>query len=261
MGQEHELAAAEAALFAAEAYSFRYRQGAKTFRLGPLQVLHYERPLFWETDNFRAVGIPAYEVVDLVHKYSPGPHLISVATTDPTKTAAEYSPLGYTTSRGEPVETIMVRPTAAAAIERHVYTVERASDDRGRRLYNSTVDADDGHGRMTEPELADPFIGYYFVEEVGICVCSARALHLPGDSVAVEPLLTHPNHRRRGLATSVMEAIASESLRHGASTLVVDASQGGIPLYLALGFKVVGYIQKLVPSGSKNQNLSAPAST
>ena len=61
----------------------------------------------------------------------------------------------------------------------------------------------------------------------------------PGDRLAfVYNLYTEPAHRRRGLGRMVMDAIHAWCRTEGISSLALNASDLGRPLYEALGYHV-----------------------
>lgn len=64
----------------------------------------------------------------------------------------------------------------------------------------------------------------------------------------VEKLLVHPNSRRKGVATKLMQAIEQESTRQQISLLVLDTQSDSDAeiLYQSLGFKVAGQIPHFV---------------
>jgi GNAT superfamily N-acetyltransferase len=61
----------------------------------------------------------------------------------------------------------------------------------------------------------------------------------PGDRLAfVYNVYTEPEHRNRGLARLVMHAMHGYCREHGISSLALNASQFGQPLYESLGYAV-----------------------
>jgi ribosomal protein S18 acetylase RimI-like enzyme len=66
-------------------------------------------------------------------------------------------------------------------------------------------------------------------------------------------VLVHPDARRRGVARDLMAAVEAEALRAGLSLLTLDTRTGDAaePLYLSLGYQVVGQIPgyALAPEG------------
>ncbi len=61
----------------------------------------------------------------------------------------------------------------------------------------------------------------------------------PGDRLAfVYNVYVEPAHRRRGLAKAVMEAIHAFCRAHGITSIALNASDDGRPLYESLGYQV-----------------------
>lgn len=70
----------------------------------------------------------------------------------------------------------------------------------------------------------------------------------------VENLFTHPDFRRRGLATALIHHCVADSRRKGAGSVVITADPSDTPkqMYAALGFRPVAvhshYLKKLTPA-------------
>lgn len=58
-----------------------------------------------------------------------------------------------------------------------------------------------------------------------------------GKTGVILNVLTKPEHRRKGLASKVMQALINEAKRQNLSCLELSASQMGVPLYEKLGFQ------------------------
>jgi len=238
---------------AATSRTLKYVPGARAMTVGPLRCIHYERPLWWETDAFEAIEIEPQEALKHIRAYGPGPHLIAVVTTDPDAPIAPYAVLGYKTTPSEPVETVMARDFAGftpAAESR--YPVELVQTEAQRQFYNSVIDADDPHGQARMEELSDSEIRYYYVEQDNRCVCTAKAILPHRCALNIEPLGTHPDYRRRGIATALMNRIHADAVELGATQSVIVATPMGKALYSTLGYQVVCYIQKFVSENRKD---------
>jgi GNAT superfamily N-acetyltransferase len=237
---------------AANTRILKYVPGARTMTVGPLYCIHYERPLWWETDAFQVIDVEPDEVLEHIRAYRPGPHLIAVITIEPDAVIAPHAALGYKTVPNEPVETVMARRfDAFSAAAESRFPVQQVRSENQRQFYNSVIDVDDPHCQIRPEELADPEIRYYYVEQDGRCVCNARAILPELRALNIEPLSTHPDYRRRGIATALMNRIHTDAAQLGAGQSVIVASQMGIALYSTLGYRVVCYIQKLVPMNWK----------
>jgi GNAT superfamily N-acetyltransferase len=58
---------------------------------------------------------------------------------------------------------------------------------------------------------------------------------------------TDPAHRRRGLASQVLDAIVAWSRRHGVRRLTLHASEAGRPLYERYGFRATNEMRLELP--------------
>src|SRR5947199_341268 len=84
----------EEIVFSANARILKYVPGAQITSAGPLLCIHYEKPLWWETDAFQVIDVEPGDVLEHIRAYRPGSHLIAVITTDPDAVIAPYAALG-----------------------------------------------------------------------------------------------------------------------------------------------------------------------
>ena len=69
-----------------------------------------------------------------------------------------------------------------------------------------------------------------------------------GDRLAfVYNLYTEPAHRRRGLGRLVMDTIHAWCREHEISSIALNASQDGLPLYTSMGFAVTASPMMFLP--------------
>jgi ribosomal protein S18 acetylase RimI-like enzyme len=87
----------------------------------------------------------------------------------------------------------------------------------------------------TPGALTDPAVDAVVARAGGVPVAGAMAL-TTGSVVGVYWVVTHPDHRRRGLGRAVTVAVARASVARGADLLVLQATAMGVPLYRSLGF-------------------------
>jgi GNAT superfamily N-acetyltransferase len=220
-------------------------RGTTVQHVGPVRWVHFEKPLWWESDSFRAFDVEPAEVVRIVKSCEPGPHLIRVVTTDPEGVIAPYAQVGYKTNG--PLETIMARGLMGFVPGEERYPVQCVQSEAQRHIYNSMIDPEDPHGQMRPEELADPTLRHYFVELESLCVCYAKAIRSVPRVVIVEPLGTREGYRRRGIATALMNRLHADAAEGGVEHSVLHASPMGVPFYTAIGYQTVGYVQKFVP--------------
>jgi ribosomal protein S18 acetylase RimI-like enzyme len=231
----------------AMSYILKYKQGIRFFEIGRLRGCHYDKPLWWETDSFQAIDVEPKEVIEMIYGYQPGPHLIGVVTIDPEGIVPVYAELGYKTIPGEPMETVMARNFKDFVSGEELHPVQLVQTEQQRQFYNSVIDADDPHGQMQPEELGDPALRYYYVGKDGKCVCNGKAILSFPTAVVVEPLWTHSDYRRRGIATALMNHLHTDAVKFEVTQSVIVASAMGVALYTTLGYKVIAYIQKFVP--------------
>lgn len=246
MQNESGLRAAMEAIHAATDYTSRYTEGMSIGKAGPLRHVHYDKPLWEITDYFQTIQVPPEEVVRTIKDFKPGPHHLGVVTTDPEAAIAAYVPLGYRPARWA-AEPVMVRSLVGFVPEESRCPVQQAEDEAQRALFNSVIDADEPHGQMGPQELHDARLRFYFVEQDSKCVCHGKAIQPFPEAVVIEPLRTHEEYRRRGIASALMGRVHADAAERGAMRSVIMASPMGEMLYAALGYEVVGYHQSFVP--------------
>lgn len=78
-------------------------------------------------------------------------------------------------------------------------------------------------------------VGVRVLHSSGVAAARGRAVLAGGDAVPVD-ITTAPDHRRRGLGSVVMGALAARAVDAGAGTGVLVASPNGRQLYAALGW-------------------------
>ena len=250
MSDDAALRAAVEVVTGAGEVTRQYQAGVTACQVGPVRQLHYDRPLWWETDSFQVIAsdLSPSEVVRIVQDCRPGPHLIAVVTHDAEGVTAPYAGVGYKTVPSEPLETLIVRNLVGVVpVEEH-YPVECVTTEAQRQFFNTAVDADDPHGQITPEELGDPCLRRYFFGLDGRCVCNGTAILPTLAALNVEPLGTHAGYRRRGLATALMHRLHADAAATGATRSVIVATAMGAALYATLGYETVGYIQKFVPN-------------
>ena len=237
-------------IHAATDHTRQYVEGMSIGSLGPLRHVHYDKPLWWNTDYFQAIQVQPGEVVQTIQDFRPGPHILGVLTSDTEAAIAAYAALGYKPAPGD-AEPLMAKSLVGYTRQesRHLDLVQQAKEEGQRRLFNSIIDADDPHGRMSPEELHDARLRFYFVEQDGNCVCNGKAIQPSPEAVVVEPLRTHEEYRRRGIASALMGRVHADAAEGGATQSVIMASPMGELLYTALGYGIVGYHQSFVPEG------------
>jgi len=246
MQNDSDLRAAIEVIHAATVHTCRYTENMSIGKAGPLWHVHYDKALWKINDYFQTIQVPPEEVVQTIKDFKPGPHLIGVITTDPEAAIAAYAPLGYKPARWA-AEPVMVKSLAGFVPEEPRFLVQQAEDEAQRALFNSVIDADDPHGQMGPQELHDARLRFYFVEQDSKCVCNGKAIQPFPEAVVIEPLRTHEDYRRRGIASALMNRVHADAAQEGATRSVIMASPMGEKLYATLGYEVAGYEQSFVP--------------
>jgi len=81
--------------------------------------------------------------------------------------------------------------------------------------------------------------GWYVIEESGRIVAAAGAIAY-GTFCWLGLVATHPDARGRGLATTISQHLVDWSRARGCTTVALDASDPGRPVYERLGFQSIG---------------------
>jgi GNAT superfamily N-acetyltransferase len=102
-------------------------------------------------------------------------------------------------------------------------------------------------GYMVTSEVLDGVTYVRILTSTGDLAARGQYGHV-GDYGTVDQIVTEPDHRRRGLGSVVMNALATSAHDLGASTTILGATVDGRALYEALGWKVhaplAGFIYK-----------------
>lgn len=168
-----------------------------------------------------AVGLPGHAVRYVVPSTDTGPLrelADEVAAPDVwLKVCAERDavlPLLGTGWRVDATEYLMAAPLAA--------TARSASAPAGYRL---------------EVEAADGAVDVRVLTEDGRPAASGR-VGCAGPDAVYDKIVTEPEHRRRGLGSLVMRRLAHECRASGAERGVLVATEVGLALYRAIGFRL-----------------------
>lgn len=231
---------------AATEYTQRYVVGMSIDQIGLLRHVHYEKPLWWNTDYFQAIQMQPEEVIQTIADFRPGPHILGIVTTDTDAAIASYAVLGYKPMSGK-AEPLMAKRLTGFVRETSQYVVQQVENEEQRLFFNSVIDPDDPHGQIQPQELQDAHLHFYFVEQDNKCVCNGKAIQPFPAAVVVEPLRTDEAYRRRGIASALMSCVHADAIEKGAVECVIMASPMGERLYSALGYEIVGYHQSFVP--------------
>ncbi|MFA6298829.1 MAG: GNAT family N-acetyltransferase [Nocardioides sp.] len=79
----------------------------------------------------------------------------------------------------------------------------------------------------------------------GDVVAAAGWVAVVGEHATFDRIETHPDHRRRGLASQVMRTLEAWALEQGARTGLLAASAEGQALYVRLGWQVTARMTTL----------------
>jgi GNAT superfamily N-acetyltransferase len=144
---------------------------------------------------------------------------LTVPTTDPARAASALVDAGLVVlRRSEALMTVDLRghPRHPAAAPYQVVT--RVESRRGDAVVTAT--ARDGS------------------QEVG----AHGTMGVTGTDAVADRIETVPAHRRRGLASAIMSALAGAAVEEGADHGILVASEGGRRLYLSLGWQPVAEV-------------------
>jgi N-acetylglutamate synthase-like GNAT family acetyltransferase len=84
------------------------------------------------------------------------------------------------------------------------------------------------------------------IEDAGRIVATATLLPYETHLAWIGMVLTRPEYRRKGLARQLMEDLISSAKRRGISTIKLDATDEGRPLYESLGFVVEQTVERWI---------------
>ncbi len=110
-------------------------------------------------------------------------------------------------------------------------------------------------GRLLARSLADGSYRGWFIEEAGRVVAGGGVFladwlshprSVQAKKLEIVNIYTEPEHRRRGLARQIMEAILQWCRREGFGAVVLHASDYGRALYESLGFKPTNEMRLLL---------------
>jgi GNAT superfamily N-acetyltransferase len=100
--------------------------------------------------------------------------------------------------------------------------------------------------------------GWFVIEEDGEIVAVAGAIAY-GGFCWVGLVATHPAAQGRGLATRLSQHLLDWATSHGCSTVALDASDAGRPVYERLGFRALGPTVELVRDAGRPPHARAGA--
>lgn len=90
--------------------------------------------------------------------------------------------------------------------------------------------------------LSSPYAKLFCAEADG-AVIAYGGLYLLGDDADITNIATHPDHRRRGAAAAVLEALIAHAKEHGMQAIHLEVRETNAPaitLYEKSGFTVDG---------------------
>lgn len=93
-------------------------------------------------------------------------------------------------------------------------------------------------GWRLETTPATP-LHYVLVREAGRVLAAGMAFDHE-DTAGVYNVATHPDARRRGLGTLLMEALQADALERGRRAVVLQASLDGLVMYQRMGYRMLG---------------------
>jgi GNAT superfamily N-acetyltransferase len=91
-------------------------------------------------------------------------------------------------------------------------------------------------GYASSAELLDGVLYLRVCDATGELAAKGQ-MALLGEAVVVDRVVTEPAHRRRGLGSYVMRALADRAVAEGATLGVLGATDEGRALYETLGWK------------------------
>ena len=185
-------------------------------------------------DEFMILDVPADEVVRLVRgAFAEVPHLLTAFTNAPEETVIAYGRQNY---HLESREYLMAVDLSSAGFSAPDYLAVGQVASEEERLWFNTA-----HEREVVPlhALADKRLGYYYVRFGDDLACEGRCAMTEANIALIDSVYTAEAYRRRGLGSSLMQAILANAAARGAAYSVLAASEDGHKLYLTLGYEVL----------------------
>lgn len=112
--------------------------------------------------------------------------------------------------------------------------VKRVKDAKEAAWFNQQK----GRIFILQDHLSDNGVYDFYTCNAGLLTSYARAIH-QDNLFIVDDVQTHPDYRRKGLASAMLAEIAVAASHAGAHAQVLIASEGGIPLYLREQYEAV----------------------
>jgi GNAT superfamily N-acetyltransferase len=188
-----------------------------------------------------ASGISPEEAVNAVREYGPTRYMlcaIEEMAADHDRLKQAYKDLGYRHLRREP---LFVRSLAEPieSPDPSVYVRVRTPEVAGlieavTRRKRRIFEEDDAPLRHYAAIVGGEAVGW---------VQSIRC----GDSAWVANMYVVPEHRRKGIARSLMQAMMADDRRLGIRHSVLLASTAGSKLYPIVGYEQIGLLQAFFP--------------
>jgi len=97
--------------------------------------------------------------------------------------------------------------------------------------------------RSYENELNNKRLSRCWVAEAGGTILGSIVVWLIVDELHIITISVHPEHRRKGVASRLLQTVIDEAVEQGAVSVTLEVRVGNHPaqqLYQAFGFKIVG---------------------
>jgi len=190
-------------------------------------------------------GLSPRKADDLVREL-PDPKLcvcaVTTATERPADWEREFKALGYRLQGNQPFFVASVKQSEVA-VSTNVRRVLARSEFEAMRL------ADDGRPPLPLEKLEDESANWrtYAAWCGSVPVGHVSSIQTDARSSWVSNLFVHPDHRRKGLATALMQTMLADDYRFGVRESVLLATTAGARLYPHLGYEQIGLLQVFNP--------------
>lgn len=202
----------------AKSLLFQKTPECRLLDVGPLKCIH-NHPNWPEVDGFYALDVAPTEVVKAVQSYHPNAnHMVTAFADSPDSLKEAYLELGY-----------RLFPWAQPFMVKSLSEPFRFDESDGVQVRQTSATRD------------------YWIEKDGQPVCRATSILTSAKAIYVSGMEALPEYRRRGLASTILHRIRHDALAGGASHSVLCSTPLGLPLYLAMGYDVMAYMQAFVP--------------
>ncbi len=125
-----------------------------------------------------------------------------------------------------------------------------ALTDHHRTIYAAPHIGGDDPGADFDRYLADPKRQASWVAVSGGAVVGLTGLLIDSEEAEVEPVIVHPEHRRRGIGKELVATVVAEAKQRGLGAISirpVARNAGALAAFRSMGFTTLGHVELFMP--------------